>query len=311
MYDLIIIGGGIAALSAALYAGRFQLKTLVIAEKLGGTIILTNDVSNYPGFKKITGMQLFDKIKDHAKDYDIEILEKKAEKIKKCKDYFEISTKDKTYKTKTIIFATGTEYRKLNVPGEKEFTNKGVHYCALCDGALYKNKIIAVVGGSDSSAKEALLLSQYGKKVYIIYRKEKIRAEPINLKRVEQNKKIEIINNTNIKEIKGDKFVTSIILDKAYKGSKELKLDALFIEIGHIPISDLASSIGVKTNEKKEIIIDKDSKTNIKGVFACGDVVNSKFKQAITGAAEGVIAAYNVYQYVTNELPVCGCSEDS
>jgi len=311
MYDLIIIGGGIAALSAALYAGRFQLKTLVIAEKLGGTIILTDDISNYPGFKKITGMDLFEKIKEHAKDYDIEILEKKATKVEKCKDCLKVSTKEKTYKTKTIIFATGTEWRKLNVPGEKEFANRGVHYCGLCDGPIYKNKIIAVVGGSDSAAKEALLLAEYGKKVYIIYRKEKIRAEPINAKKVEQNKKIEIINNANIKEIKGDKFVNSVILDKPYKGLKEFKLDALFIEIGHIPISDLASSIGVKTNEKKEIIIDKDSKTNVKGVFACGDVVNSKFKQAITGAAEGVIAAYNVYQYVNNELPVCGCSEDT
>ncbi len=161
------------------------------------------------------------------------------------------------------------------------------------------------------AAKEALLLAEYGKKVYIIYRKDKIRAEPINAKRVEANKKIEIINNTNVKEIRGDRFVKSVILDKPYKGSKEFKLDALFIEIGHIPISELAKSINVKTNEKKEIIIDKDSKTSVKGVFACGDVVNSKFKQAITGVAEGVIAAYNVYQYINDEVPVCGCSEDS
>ena len=189
MYDLIIIGGGVAGLSAALYAGRFKLKTLVIAEKLGGTIILTGDISNYPGFKKITGMELFDKIKEHAVSYNVEIKEEKVEKVKKYETFFEISVKDNVYKTKTIIFATGTDWRKLNVPGEKEFANKGVHYCALCDGALYKNKIIGVVGGSDSAAKEALLLAEYGKKVYIIYRKEKIRAEPINLKRIEQNKK--------------------------------------------------------------------------------------------------------------------------
>jgi len=311
MYDVIIIGGGISALGAAVYCGRFQLKTLVLAEKLGGTIILTDDISNYPGFKKITGMDLFDKIKDHAQDYDIEIVEKKAAKVEKGSNCFKVSTNEKKYSAKSIIFATGTEWRKLNVPGEKEFTNKGVHYCALCDGPIYKDKIIAVVGGSDSAAKEALLLSQYGKKVYIIYRKEKIRAEPINQKRVEQNKKIEIINNTNVKEIKGDKFVNGIILDKPYKGSKEFKLDALFIEIGHIPISDLAKSINVKTNEKGEVIIDRDSKTNIKGIYACGDITNNKFKQAITGVAEGVIAAYNVYQYVTNEVPVCGCSEDN
>ena len=306
------MGSGGAGLSAALYAGRFQLKALVIAEKLGGTIILTDDISNYPGFKKITGMDLFDKIKDQASEYGIEILEKRVEKAVKQKGHFEVSTKNKSYKTKTIIFATGTEWRKLNVPGEKEFTNKGVHYCALCDGPLYKNKLIGVAGGSDSAAKEALLLSDYGKKVYIIYRKEKIRAEPINLKRVEENKKIEVINNTNIKEIKGDKFVNSIMLDKPYQGSKEFKLDALFIEIGHIPVSYIVKPLGIKTNEKGEIITNKETMaTNLKGVYACGDVADNKFKQAITGAAEGVIAAYNAYQYITNELPVCGCSEDN
>ncbi len=311
-YDTIIIGGGISALGAAIYCGRFQLKTLVIGEKLGGTIILTDDIANYPGFKKITGMDLFDKVKDHASDYDIEIVEKKVEKVGKHLTCFHVSTKEKTYKTKTIIFATGTEWRKLNVPGEKEFTSKGVHYCALCDGAMYKDKIIGVVGGSDSSAKEALLLSQYGKKIYIIYRKDKIRAEPINLERVEQNKKIEIINNTNITKIKGDKFVNTIILDKPYKGSKEFKLDALFVEIGHIPISELAKQISVKTNEKGEIVTNKETMaTNVKGIYACGDVIDNKFKQAITGVAEGVIAAYNVYQYINNETPVCGCSEDN
>jgi len=311
-YDTIIIGGGISALGAAIYCGRFQLKTLVIGEKIGGTIILTDDIANYPGFKKITGMDLFDRIKEHANDYDIEIQEKRVNKVENHKTCFHVSTKEKTYKTKTIIFATGTEWRKLNIPGEKEFTNKGVHYCALCDGGIYKDKIIGIVGGSDSAAKEALLLAEYGKKVYIIYRKEKIRAEPINLERVEKNKKIEIINNTNITEIKGDRFVNSVILDKPYKGSKEFKLDALFIEIGHIPISDLAKQIGVKTNKKGEIATKKETmETNIKSIYACGDVADNKFKQAITGVAEGVIAAYNVYQYINNEIPVCGCSEDN
>jgi len=310
MYDLIIIGGGIAAFSAALYAGRFQLKVLVLAEKLGGTLMLTDDISNYPGFSKISGMDLFEKVKNHAKEYNIEIIEKRAEKVKKEKDCFEVSTAEKKYKTKTIIFATGTEWRKLNVPGEKEFTSKGVHYCALCDGAFYKDKIIGVVGGSDSAAKEALLLAEYGKKVYIIYRKEKIRAEPITSAKVKENKKIEVINNTNVVEIKGDKFVNKVVFDKKYKNSKEFNLDGIFIAIGHIPLSGLAKSVGVKINNKKEVVVDKDSKTNVKGVFACGDVVDSKFKQAITGAAEGVIAAYNVYEYVKDEVVVCGCSEE-
>ena len=190
--------------------------------------------------------------------------------------------------------------RKLGVPGEDEFANRGVHYCALCDGALYKNKVIGVVGGSDSAATEALLLSEYAEKVFIIYRKEKIRAEPVTAQRVERNKKIEIINNTNVTEMKGDKFLHSVILDKPYKGSNELKLDALFIQVGQIPLSDLAVAAGVKINQKKEIIINRDSETNIAGIFACGDVVDGKFKQAITGVAQAVTAAHSAYEYIAN-----------
>ena len=302
MYDLVIIGGGVAAFSAAIYAGRFQLKTLIIGEKLGGTVLLTDDIGNYPGFKKITGLDLFRKIKDHAQDYDIEILEKRAESIEKQAGSFEVSTKDEKIKTKTVIIATGTHLRKLGVPGEKEFANRGVHYCALCDGALYKNKVIAVVGGSDSAATEALLLAEYARKVYIIYRKEKIRAEPVTAKRVDRNEKIEIINNTNITEIKGDKFLKSVTLDKPHEGSNELKLDALFIQIGQIPLSDLAADAGAKINEKKEIIINRDSETNIPGLFACGDVVDGRFKQAITGVAQAVTAAHSAYEH-TAKLP--------
>lgn len=196
MYDLVIIGGGVAAFSAALYAGRFQLKTLLIGERLGGTTLETDDIYNYPGFNKISGMDLFNKIKDHASEYEIEILEKRAESLDKLEDHFTISTKDQTHQAKTVIFATGAKVRKLNVPGEAEFAGRGVHYCALCDGILYKNKVIGVVGGSDSAAKEALLLSEYAAKVYIIYRRDKIRAEPINARRVAENEKIEIINNS-------------------------------------------------------------------------------------------------------------------
>ena len=300
MHDLIIIGGGIAAFSAAIYAGRFQMKTLIIGENFGGTVLLTDEICNYPGFKTISGMDLFNKFKDHAEDYDIETLAARAQSIANQSDSFEVATKSETYKTKTIIFATGTRLRKLNIPGEDEFAGKGVHHCALCDGAFYKDKIIAVAGGSDSAAKEAILLTRYGKKVFIIYRREKIRAEPVTTEQVDRNEKIEIINNTNITQINGDMFVNSVTLDKPYKGSNELKLDALFIQIGQIPVSDLAQSMGINTNDKGEIVIDRNSKTNIDGAFACGDVVEGEFKQVITGAAQGVAAAYSAYEHITS-----------
>ena len=171
----------------------------------------------------------------------------------------------------------------------------------MCDGPFYKGKIVGVVGGSDSAVKEALLLTEYAKKVFIIYRKEKIRAEPVNTKRIEEKirqGKIEIINNTNIIEIKGRENVQSVVFDNLYKGSKEFKLDALFVEIGHIPLSELAYSIGVKINDKGEIIIDKQSRTNINNVFAAGDVTDTEFKQAITGVGDGIKAVYQAYTYL-------------
>ncbi len=297
-------------MGAAVYTGRFQMKTAVVGETLGGTIILTNDVANYPGFSQITGMDLAEKLERHVNDYEIDIVKKIVTKIERCpQGCFKVFTGDEYLHPRSIIFATGTEWRKLSVPGEKEFANKGVHYCALCDGPLYKDKVIAVVGGSDSAAKEALLLAEYGKEVYIIYRKKKIRPEPINLERVMNHEKIQVINNTNVTAIKGDTFLNSITLDKPYEGSTQFKLDALFVEIGHIPLSGLAQETGVEVNEKSEIKIDRDGKTNIAGVFAAGDVVDTAFKQAITGVAQGAIAAYSAYHYV-NEHEHISCHSD-
>ena len=187
---------------------------------------------------------------------------------------------------------------KLDVPGSKEFENKGVNYCALCDGPLFKNKIVGLVGGSDAAAKDALVLAEHAKKIYIIYRGEKIHPEPINLQRIESNKKIEIINNTNVTEIKGEKFLTNVILDKEYQESKTLKLDGLFVAIGHIILSDLAKRLGVKVNKKREIITNKSAQTNLAGVYAAGDVSDGDFKQLITGVAEGCTSAHSAYEYI-------------
>lgn len=307
LYDTVIVGTGVVGWATAMYGGRLGLKTLIIGDIFGGTIILTHLVENYPGFVRLTGQELSDKLEEHARDYDIDILSDRVERVEKAKkgkeDAFLVHTLDgKKFFTRTIIFCTGTKFKKLGVPGEKEFENKGVHYCALCDGPLYKGKErVGVVGGSDSAAKEALLLTEYAKKVYLIYRGDKIRPEPINEKRVEakvREGKIEILYRTNITEINGDKLMTSVVLDNPYKGSKEFKLDALFIDIGHIPLSELALQVGAKVNEKKEIAVDRKGRTSIPGIFAAGDVVDTEFKQAITGVGEGVAAVYQVYKYV-------------
>lgn len=303
LYDTIVIGAGVTGFASAMYAGRLGLKTLVIGEIPGGTIINTNIVENYPGFKKLTGQELADKLKEHALDYKefVSVEEKRVSKIEKKPDRFIVKAGENSYESKTIIYATGSKWRELQVPGHDEFKNKGVHYCALCDAFFYRNKTVCVVGGSDAAAKDALVLSEHAKKVYIIYRKEEIRAEPVNKKRVSEKSNMEIINNTNVVEIGGTEQagVTHVILDKEYKGNKKLDLDGVFIAIGHLPLSDLAKDIGVELNAKNEIKINRKSETNVPGFFAAGDVVDTHFKQAITGVAEGVLAAYSVYEFVS------------
>lgn len=307
-YDICIVGGGVAGLSSAMYGARLGLKVVVFGSShgtempLGGVITTTDSVENYPGFENITGSELGEKIKKHAESYDLVILKReKVLNIKRDSKKFSIKSDGGEYESKTVVFATGTKWKKLDIPGSLEFENKGVAYCALCDAPLYRNKVVCVVGGSDSAAKDALVLSEYAEKVYIIYRGEEIRAEPINLERVKRNKKIEVINNTNLTEINGSKYVESVSLDKPYKDSKSLELEGVFVAIGHIALSDLAKELGVKLNKKGEIIIDhKDSSTSLEGVFAAGDVADKPFKQAITGVAEGCTAAHSAYEYINS-----------
>lgn len=305
-YDFVVIGAGVTGMAAAMYGARLEMKTLCLGASsgselpVGGVITTTNIVENYPGFIKITGNELADKIKEHAKSYSlVEFKEEKVESVKKKGKLFLIKTNKQEYSGKTVLFATGSKWKELEVKGGKEFKNRGVAYCALCDAPLYKNKIAGVIGGSDAAIKDALILAEHAKKVYIIYRKEKVRAEPANLKRIESKKNIEIINNTNVVEVKGDKVVKSIILDKEFNGSKELQLNGVFVAIGHQVLSDLAKELGVKINEKGEIIIEhKTSETNVPGVFAAGDVADKPFKQAITGVAEGCTAAYSAFHFI-------------
>src|SRR3990167_7013042 len=309
--DFLIIGAGGTGLAAAMYAARLGMKTLVLGSThgtelpVGGVITTTNIVENYPGFIKLTGHELAKKLEDHARSYDlVEIKNEKVSEIKKQKRGFIVKTNKSEYETKTILFATGTKWKELpeSVKGSKEFMKRGVHYGAWCDGPLYKNKIVAVVGGSDSAAKDALLLSEHAKKVYIIYRGKEIHPEPINLERIKKNKKIEIINETNIKEIHGNELVNRAILDKPYKKSDELVLDGIFVAIGHIILSDLAKLLNVELNKKGEIKINHmTSETNVPGVFAAGDVTDKPFKQLITGVADGCTAAYSAYEYINKE----------
>ena len=294
IYDLIVLGGGPAAIGCAIYAKRFAMDVLVIGKTYGGLIATTHVVENYPAITSISGQGLMDMFKEHMDSLDIPYISDEISSIEKINDHFELHSFFQNFKANSICLATGSIRRKLGIPGEDEFAGRGVSYCATCDGPFYKDRVVCVVGGSDSAAKEALFLAQNTKKVYIIYRGKDLRAEPINKKRILENDNIEIIYETNIVEIIGEGKVKSVVFDNG----KKLELDGVFIEIGSIPNSDIAKQIGVETNAHNEIKINRKSETNIPGIFAAGDVADAPFKQAITGVAEGVIAAYSAFDYV-------------
>jgi len=303
VWDIIVLGGGTSALGGAIYAARFNMSVLVLTKQLTGLIATTHVVENYPGIVRATGPEFFDMFVKHAQDYkdNIEIREVEITDVEKLGDKFSVKTTEGTYEGKTILYALGGTRRKLDVPGEKEFSSKGVSYCATCDSPLFKNKVVIVVGGSDSAAKEALYTIQHTKKTYVVYRGEKIHPEPINMQRVEEQikkGKIEIINNTNVVEIKGDKFVTGVVFDKAYKGSKDFKCEGVFIEIGSVPLTNFAKKLGVKLNKEGEIIVDRHSHTNVDGFYAAGDVTDDKYKQVITGVSQGVAAAFEAFEFI-------------
>ena len=304
-YDFLILGAGGTGLASAMYAARLGMKTLVLAAShgtelpVGGIITTTDIVENYPGFAKISGFELAKKLEEQAKNYDlIMIKEEKALEVKRIKNYFSVKTEKGSYDSRTILFATGAKWKKLEVPGSDKFERKGISYCALCDAPLFRDKVVAVIGGSDSASKEAVLLASYAKKVYIIARST-FHPEEANLKKIKANKKIEIIEGTNVTGFLGDDVLRSVTLDKAYKGKKQIVLDGVFIAIGHIPLSGLAKEIGVKVNEKEEIVINhQNSETNIPGVYAAGDVTDKGFKQLITGVSDGCTAAYYANEFI-------------
>lgn len=269
-----------------------------LRERGGGLIINTHIVENYPGVLPLPGMELAEKMEKQVKELGVEIIDGEAKEARRGTNGFEVDVEGKTVEGKTLIFATGSKRRKLNAPGEEKFLNKGVSYCATCDGPLFGGKVVGVVGGSNSACKEALLLSQYASKAYIIYRKEKLRPEPITLKKIEESKNIEVIANASVVEIRGDRMLKEVVLDREVNGSRVLKLDGLFIEVGLVPESGLAKSLGVKCNDNGEVVVNEAGETSILGVFAAGDVTTSPFKQAIIAAAQGVLASYSAYRYL-------------
>ena len=291
-YDLIIVGTGPAGLSAGVYAGRYMLNTLILGNILGGTIAEAHKVCNFPSYKEITGFELAAKLVEHAEDTGAEVINESVKSIKKSESIFEVKTDSTIYSAKKIILANGRKKRLLNVKGEKELLGKGISYCATCDGVFFKDKTVSVVGGSNSALTAALLLSEYAKKVYIIYKQNSFfRAEPVWVKQADKNNKIEYLFNKEIKEVVGKNSVEKIILND----DSELIVDGVFIEIGSVPDDMLTNQLKINA-ENNYLVVDKNQKTNIKGIFAAGDLTNNPLKQAITAASEGAIAATSAYE---------------
>ncbi|PMP92793.1 MAG: thioredoxin-disulfide reductase [Desulfurella sp.] len=300
MYDVVIVGGP-AGLTAGIYAARSGLKTIILEEKVfGGQIVFSADLENYPGFPEgISGMDIIDKFLEQAKKFEVEISYDGVEKIENdisCKRV--ILTNKSCITTKTIILATGASADRLGCPGEAKFIGKGVSYCATCDGAFFKGKTVAVVGGGDSALEEALYLANLVKKIYLIHRRDQFRAVKILQDRVKKNNKIEIVFDSVVKEILGDKFVKGVLIENVKtKQQSRLDIDGIFIYIGLTPNSKFVSDL-IQTDEYGYIITNEEMETNIPGIFAAGDVRKKSLRQVVTACADGAIAASNAQKYI-------------
>ncbi len=298
-YDVFIVGSGPAGYTSGIYSARYNLKTLIVGEEQGGQMNIDYDVENYPGFRKIKGRKLMEKIDAHARDLGVEVILDKVERVEQVEEYlFKITTMFSIYYSHGVILALGTKRRKLNVTGEDKFTARGVSYCATCDGAFYKDKIVAVIGGGDSAFASALILLQHAKKVYIIHRRDEFRAKPGLVDEVKNNPKVEFVMKTNIVEVVGNSNVEKIITDNPDK--KEIILDGIFIDVGTIPAVSLAKELGVNVDEQSFIKVNSQQETNIKGIFAAGDITteSNKTKQVIVAEAEGAIASESAFKYI-------------
>lgn len=302
MYDVIIIGSGPAGLTAAVYTTRANLKTLIIAgSKWGGQLQLTTLVENFPGFPQgIQGPDLMTAMRKQAEKFGAEIADQDFIKADFSQKPFRVSTAGKTYEGKSVIIATGADTRWLDVPGEKEKIGRGVSSCAPCDAFFFKEKNVIVVGGGDSAMEEALVLTKFAKTVTIIHRSDKFRASEIMLKRARKNSKIKFVMDTQITEILGKNKVERVkLVNTKTKEVSEMPIDGIFVAIGHIPNSKLFKRIEV--DERGYIKVYSHTKTNVDGVFVAGDVHDSHYKQAVTAAGFGCMAALEAERWLRDQ----------
>jgi thioredoxin reductase (NADPH) len=296
-YDIIIIGGGPAGLSAGIYAARRNVKTIVLSETLGGQMSLAHIIENYPGVEPISGLELADRMKVQAEKAGCTIRLEPVVSMDLAGETKKVKTRDNEYTSKIVIIATGSHYRKLGAVGEDKFIGKGVSYCSICDGPLYKGKRVAVVGGSDSAVKAALFLSGIAAETCLIHRRDQLRAEETNQANLMKTN-VKLIWNSTVESIEGDSSVRKIIIKNVETNEKsEMEIDGVFIEVGEIPTTEIAKSLGIDVNERNFIKVNDKFETSLPGVYAAGDVTGS-LAQVVTAAAGGADAATNGYLFM-------------
>ncbi|AFA39859.1 Thioredoxin reductase [Pyrobaculum oguniense TE7] len=300
--DTVVVGGGPAGLAAAMYATRFGLSTLVITQEVGGQLTKAGLIEDYMGFQSIQGPELAKVFEDHVRKYGVPILLDVVEDIRREDTSFVVRTRDSgDFRSATVIIAVGERRRRLGVPGEEMFNAKGVSYCAPCDAPLFRGKVVAVVGGGDAAAQAALLLTEYASKIYLIHRRDKLRAQP-HYQKLLRHRKIEILWNTIVKELRGDNALREAVIEDAKTGEKRvLQIDGILVEIGAEPPAEFFKKIGLETTEDGYVKVNEAMETNIPGLYAAGDCTSAMprgFKQIQIAAAHGAIAAYSAYNYI-------------
>ncbi len=300
MYDVIIIGSGPAGLSAAIYGQRARLNTLVLEKQplSGGQILDTYEVDNYPGLPGMNGFDLGMKLREHADTMGASFVQNGVTKVEKAEEGFRVYTNKDTYDTRTVVFATGASHRKLMAPGEERLAGRGVSYCATCDGAFFRDKVTAVVGGGDVALGDALFLARACKKVYLIHRRDQLRGAGILQEQVKKAENIEIIWDTQVEEILGEEQVEKIRLyNKKEDSRRELPVDGVFVAVGIIPNSQLAEGL-VSLDAGGYIVAGEDGRTSLDGAFAAGDVRTKQLRQVITAAADGANVITSVEHFL-------------
>ena len=298
VYDLIILGAGPAGATASMYAARKKVDSLVVTKDIGGQAALSGDVVNYTGYQFIKGPELVSKFKQHMRSFNINInLSQEVKEIKKEENLIKTITNKAAYSSRTLIVATGKSPRMLGVEGEKEFKNKGVTYCTTCDGPVFQDKKVAIIGGGNSALEAALQMVKISPKVYIINRSQRLRADPIMLEKINSCPGAELLLDCRVKKIKGDSFVNSLEVEQQGK-TYNLSVEGVFVEIGSVPNTDFVSFLS--RNELGEIEVDSSNRTSQEGIFAAGDCTNIAEKQIIIACGEGAKASLAVFKYLSS-----------